>query len=205
MITGTTAFGRSARPSGASVFMSVFLRFIFLLAAALIIAAAAAGEASSPAWEERLAEARAKYNPDTVNVYSIEHGKFIRGKINVYFYYSKDDRTSMNICIWESLQITDEAEMEAVLEVLAKDRSYSVEEYGTISFMKAQWITHNLAHRMATGSERQQMLIEAVAGESLPEIISSAKELDLSPLSKISDEQMAVYEFIESLYAMRRK
>ena len=56
----------------------------------------------------------------------------------------------VDIKIMESLQITDEAEMEAILEVITKSRYYDEDKYGSIPFMKAEWIAHNLAHSMAT-------------------------------------------------------
>ena len=193
MSVGTTA----ARKSGTSVFRTV-LRFCCGLIALLLVAVSAAGE-DSLTWEERMARAREKYNRKTVNVYVAGHGKYRRGRINVRFYYS-EKRPHMNINIRESLQITDEAEIEAVLEMIVKDKHYSVEEYGTVSFMKAEWIAHNLAHSMANGTEEQQLLIRMAVGESLTSIISSAKELDLSPLVNISDRQKMLYDVIELLY-----
>ena len=187
----------AARESGTSVIRTV-LRFCCGLIALLIFAVSAAGE-ESQTWEERMARAREKYNRKTVNVYVAGHGKYRRGRINARFYLS-ENRPHMNINIRESLQITDEAEIEAVLELVSKDKHYSVEEYGTVSFMKAQWIAHNLAHSMANGTEEQQLLIRMAVGESLTDIISSSEELDLSPLVNISDRQKLLYDVVELLY-----
>lgn len=183
--------------SGASVFMKTLCVCCVLLAL-LLLTVSALGEGLS--WEERLERAREKYNDQTVNVYIRGRGKYDKNKINVRFYYSYDQRRDMNFVILESLQINDEAEMQAVLEVVAKHPSFSVEEYGTISFLKAEWITHNLAYDMANGNEGQKALVEMIAGEKLKKVIGRAKELDVSPLRNTSDQEMAVYELIEAMY-----
>ena len=108
----------------------------------------------------------------------------------------------MAIRIDESLQITDEAEIEAVLEVIMENKNYQEEIYGTVSFMKAQWVAHNLAHSMATGTEEQQQMIKMIVGESLSSIITSAKALDLSPIEEIDDRQMTMYEVIEFILSL---
>ena len=90
--------------------------------------------------------------------------------------------------------------MEAVLEIVAKHKYYSEEVYGSLSFLKAQWIAHNLAYDMASGNEEQQALAAMVVGADSKEIIRHAKELDLSPISEIPEDQLAVYELVEYLY-----
>ena len=95
-----------------------FQRVCTILAALLMLFTAAAGESSRSDWEERLAEARLKYNEDTVHIYADSRVKNRSGKINIRFYKSRVNR-KMFIVIYESLQVTDEAEMEAVLEIVA--------------------------------------------------------------------------------------
>ena len=148
-----------------------------------------------------MAEAREKYNSRTVNVFVNGRGRRKKGKINAYFYKLKK-RPYMAIRIDESLQITDEAEIEAVLEVIMENKNYQEEIYGTVSFMKAQWVAHNLAHSMATGTEEQQQMIKMIVGESLSSIITSAKALDLSPIEEIDDRQMTMYEVIEFILSL---
>ena len=188
----TAVQGRSGTP-----FHRAALRVCCALAALLMIILSAAAETAS-GWEERLAAARKKYNEKTVNVYVRGQGKRQKGKINVCFYRAK--KKSIVINIRESLQITDEAEMEAVLEVVAKHKYFSEEVYGSISFLKAQWIAHNLAYDMSTGSEEQQKLAAMIVGKSSKEIVRHAEELDLSPYSEIPEEELAVYELVEFLY-----
>ena len=197
--TGMTRQHR--RKTALSVFLAVFLCLCFVLAAALPVVPAAA-ESDGATWEERLQAARAKYNKKTVNVYREGHGKKRSGKINVCFYPS-ENKPYINIEIRESLEITDEAEMQAILEVIAKNKDYSEETYGTIAFMKAQWIAHNLAHSMATGTEEQQMLVKMLAGEDLAGIVSSAEQLDLSPIGSITDRQMMLYELVEMFFCTK--
>ena len=187
------------RRKGAPVHRAV-LRACSLLIALLMTAAAAAGE--TLIWEERLARAREKYNTKTVNVYVKGQGGYRRGMINVCYYRVKKTRY-IGINIRESLQITDEAEMEAVLEQVVKNRYYNEAEYGTISFMKAQWIAHNMAHNMATGTEQQRAMVRLLAGEELPDIISSAEVLDLSPYALITDRQLKLYQIVEMLFCTK--
>ncbi len=148
--------------------------------------------------EERLVAAREKYNAETVNVYARGKGKAIKGKINVCFYRSKKKRP-ISIHIRESLQINDPYEMRAVLEVIMKNQNYDEAVYGSVSFMTAQWITHNIAHGMATGESQQlPKLVEAVSGRKLSSIIKSAKELDLSPIERIPEREMKIYLLVEN-------
>jgi len=167
------------------------------LAALLLVLSSAVAE-TAPSREERLAAAREKYNEKTVNVYVRGKGKYRKGKINICFY--RFGKKSIAISIRESLQVTDEAEIEAVLEVMARHEYYSEEVYGSLSFLKAQWIAHNLAYNMATGSEEQQALAAMIVGKNSKEIIRHAKELDLTPVSEIPEDQLAVYELVEYLY-----
>ena len=173
-------------------------RLLGLLAVLLLLVPAAPGKAETSR-EERLARAREKYNEETVNVYREWDGEYDPGKINVCFFASSI-RPHIIINIRESLQITDEAEMEAILELAAQDELYDEETYGTVSFMKAQWIAHNVAHAMASGSAGQKRIVEAVMGEPLEEILGSAEILDLNPLVMTPKRQMLLYELVELLY-----
>lgn len=191
--------GRNGR-TGISAFAAAMLRFCSCLIAALILASAAAGEKST--WEDRLAQARIRYNEETVNIYQRWERKYTPGKINVVIFNKK--WPYVDIKIMESLQITDEAEMEAILEVITKSRYYDEDKYGSIPFMKAEWIAHNLAHSMATGSEEQKRLIETLVGESLSDITGAAEELDLSQFGYMEKGQRAAYELIEFICGLNR-
>jgi len=163
-------------------------------------AAEPADENKAQTWEERLEQARNKYNEKTVNIYSRNRGWKQKGKMNVRYVSSR--LPYLYIMIRDSLKITDEAEMQAILEVVARDDRYSEELYGTISFMKAEWIAHNLAHSMATGTEHQQNLVKSIAGESLSMVLARSEELDLEPIEYINPKELLVYEFIEFVYAL---
>ena len=180
--------------------MKILSRLVSCLAAVLLLFTAAAGESAGNTWEERLAEARLKYNEKTVHVYADTRIKNRAGCINVRFYKSRSNKNKVYIVIHESLQITDEAEMEAILEQLMKNEYYSEEIYGNTAFMKAEWIAHNLAYDMATGSEAEQSFAQAIAGESLSMIVKRSKELDLSPISELPEQEKLLYEMIELLY-----
>ncbi len=190
----------SGRVSGASAVRAALCVCCALLVL-FLTAVYALGEDLS--WEERLEQARAKYNEQTVNVYMLGRGSRKKDRINVRFYHSEIKWKDINFCILESLQITDEAEMQAILEVVAKHELFSGEEYGTISFLKAEWITHNLAYDMAKGTDEQKALVTMVAGEKLSKVIGRAKELDVSPLRNTTEQERTVYEFIEALCCHR--
>ena len=179
----------------------LFPKIFCILAVMLLAFSAAAAESTRNTWEERLEEARLKYNKDTVNILLGSRNPINRKKINVRFYKSKG-QPQMYIMIYESLKITDEAEMQAILEVVAQSEYYSEEIYGTVSMMKAQWIAHNIAYEMATGSAEERDLAVAIAGESLSMIIKRSKELDLSPVAYMSPEEKTLYELVELLYSL---
>ena len=120
MRTRTAGSCRTGAP-----FHGAALRVCCVLAALLLILSSAMAE-TAPAWEDRLAAAREKYNEKTVHVYIRGQGRDQKGKINVSFY--RAGKKYIAICIRESLQINDEAEMEAVLEIVAKHKYFSEEE-----------------------------------------------------------------------------
>ena len=136
----------------------MFLGICCVLAAILFVFPAPA-ENSLNTRDDRLAEARLKYNKDTVNILLGSRNPINLKKINVRFYKS-DRQPQMYIMIYESLKITDEAEMQAILEVVAQSEYYSEEIYGTVSMMKAEWIAHNIAYEMATGTAEERDLAD---------------------------------------------
>ena len=182
--------------TGRRGFMPVLLRLCACLCVFLVLFSAAAGETASSSWEDRLVRAREKYNEKTVNVYRRGKGKYRKGMINICVYARKKEPY---INIRESLQITDEAEMEAILEQLVKSGECG-DEYGSVSFMKAQWITHNLVHSMATGDDEQREMVGSILGEDLKNVVYHARELDLSRVSDMSEKQRLVYGVVEMLF-----
>ena len=185
-------------------YRSMLNRACALLFTVLFLFSVAFGEsADARTPEERLAAAREKYNANTVNVYVRGKGKYKAGKINACFYQSKNKKY-WNIIIPESLQINDEDEMAAILEVVAAHEKYDEAYYGSISFMKAQWITHNIAHEMANGGEQAQMWVKAIAGEDLASIISRSKQLDITPIEGIPEREMKVYRLVEKMFSKKR-
>ena len=182
--------------TGRRGFMPVLLRLCACLCVFLVLFSAAAGETASSSWEDRLVRAREKYNEKTVNVYRRGKGKVRNGMINICVFPLKK---KPYIKIRESLKITDEAEMEAILEQLVKSGECG-DEYGSVSFMKAQWITHNLVHSMATGDDEQRELVGSILGEDLKNVVYHARELDLSRVSDMSEKQRLVYGVVEMLF-----
>ena len=184
-------------------------RIILRLIAALAVLAMLAGMAVSAAnaedgktetdYAQKLLKAREKYNEKTVNVYRKGWGYVQSKKINVCFYKSPKEK-NYAINIRESLKITDEAEMEAILEVIMQNENYDEAVYGDMAFMKAQWITHNIAYELATGNPETRRLVSTLAGETAVKVAQRARELDLSPISDMSEKELALTEKIMQLF-----
>ena len=188
--------------------MKTYLRILSCLAALLILLIAAAVSYAETADEnaaveltyaERLEQARQKYNEKTIHIYRSGIGNKKKGKLNVCMCWSKENQYYYPR-ILESIQITDEAEMEAILEFISNDKNFNKELFGTISNMKAQWIAHNLVHSMATGSEDSQKMIEMLVGDDIASIIGRSKELDLSTINSMSPRESLLYSIIEMVY-----
>ena len=197
-----------ARASGISRTLRLLALFC-AAAAVLLLVSAAAGESAGTGvltWEERMEQARAKYNEDTVNVYKQGSGKRINGKINVRFYTAKEKNKPVYtaIIIRESLKITDEAEIQAVLEVMARNENFLAADYGSIPVLKAQWIAHNLAYSMANSNEETKKLIREITGQRITDIVSRAKELDLIPWEYLTREQQMFYEMMVFFFGLDR-
>lgn len=184
-------------------------RIIIRLIAALAVLAMLAGMAVAAANAEdgkdgtdyalRLLRAREKYNEKTVNVYRKGWGYIQGKKINVCFYKAPKEKYYA-INIRESLKITDEAEMEAILGVIMQNEYYDEAVYGDMDFMKAQWITHNIAYELATGNPETRQLVATLAGETAVKVAERARELDLSPICNMSEKEKALTEKIMQLF-----
>lgn len=184
-------------------------RIIIRLIAALAVLAMLAGMAVAAANAEdgkdgtdyalRLLRAREKYNEKTVNVYRKGWGYIQGKKINVCFYKAPKEKYYA-INIRESLKITDEAEMEAILGVIMQNEYYDEAVYGDMDFMKAQWITHNIAYELATGNPETRQLVATLAGETAVKVAERARELDLSPICDMSEKEKALTEKIMQLF-----
>ena len=65
------AAGNRGRTSGGFARITGILRLCSGLIAILLVIVSAAGKGDSASWEERLEQARRKYNKNTVNVFSV--------------------------------------------------------------------------------------------------------------------------------------
>ena len=90
--------------------------------------------------------------------------------------------------------------MEAILEVIMQNENYDEAVYGDMAFMKAQWITHNIAYELATGNPETRKLIATLAGETAVKVAERARELDLSPICSMSEQEKALTEKIMQLF-----
>lgn len=161
------------------------------------------GETPAPSYAERLEEARLKYNEKTIHFYRSKIGRKQKGKLNVCLYLS-DDKTFYIVKIHDSTQITDEAEMEAILETVTRDKNFRRDLFGSISNMKAQWIAHNLAYSMATGNEEARKLIEIMTGTDIADVIGRSKELDIVPPAAMTPAESILYDVIEMVYRLNK-
>lgn len=138
--------------------------------------------------------ARKKYNSSNVNVYVDGEGADIEGMINVKLYKSG---SYVNILIKESLQINDQYEMEAILEVIIQHKNIHESEYGTKRHMRSQWVAHNMAYGLATGNGMEKWIIEKMYGKNADEIVTSSKALDLRPYGNFTRRQQLFYSWLE--------
>lgn len=199
-MTGLKEKQRKRTASGlCCLWILLFCAFFCMLT--VTTAARAADNTTEKTWEERLEQARKKYNGKTVNIYSKKNGWRRSGKLNVQFVYFSEPPYEY-ILIRDSLKITDEAEMQAILEVITGDERYSEELYGSISFMKAEWIAHNIAHSMATGTDTQRNLVQTIAGEGLSMVLDRSMELDMEPVAYLSQKELLVYQIVEFVYGL---
>jgi hypothetical protein len=175
------------------------LAVLAMLAGMLVAAANAEDGKTETDYALRLQRAREKYNEKTVNVYRKGWGYIQSKKINVCFYKSPKEKYYA-INIRESLKITDEAEMEAILEVIMQNEYYDEAVYGDMAFMKAQWITHNIAYELANGNPETRRLVSTLAGETAVKVAQRARELDLSPICDMSEKELALTEKIMELF-----
>ena len=175
------------------------LAVLAMLAGMVVAAANAEDGKNGTDYALRLERAREKYNDKTVNVYRKGWGYIQSKKINVCFYKSPEEKYYA-INIRESLKITDEAEMEAILEVIMQNENYDEAVYGDMAFMKAQWITHNIAYELANGNPETRRLVATLAGETAVKVAQRARELDLSPISDMSEKELALTEKIRRLF-----
>ncbi len=90
--------------------------------------------------------------------------------------------------------------MEAILGVIMQNEYYDEAVYGDMDFMKAQWITHNIAYELATGNPETRKLIATLAGETAVKVAERAQELDLSPICSMSEQEKALTEKIMQLF-----
>ena len=158
-------------------------------------------EKTEMTYARRLEKAREKYNENTIHIYRSGIGSKQKDKINICLYRSKSHKY-YNARIVDSTQITDEAEMEAILETASRDKNFHMEIYGTMANLKAQWIAHNIAHSMATGSEESQKLVELMVGESISSIVGRSKDLDISPAEFTPAREKMLYSMIEIVYGL---
>lgn len=175
------------------------LAVLAMLAGMVVAAANAEGGKTETDYALRLERAREKYNEKTVNVYRKGWGYIQGKKINVCFYKAPKEKYYA-INIRESLKITDEAEMEAILGVIMQNEYYDEAVYGDMDFMKAQWITHNIAYELATGNPETRQLVATLAGETAVKVAQRARELDLSPICDMSEKEKALTEKIMQLF-----
>lgn len=142
--------------------------------------------------DERKADAKKKYNDSTVNVYVSGKGKSKNNEVNAKYYTSSSSTSkSMNINVDKSKNITSSYEINAVLDVICNDENYSKSVYGGKTFMRGQWVAHNMAYNIASSGELGAKITQLLSGSTTPQ--KSAGILDLRPKDNILKRQYLVY------------
>jgi len=135
--------------------------------------------------------AQSKYNKNTVNVYHEDTGKPVENKVNVRFYNADTTNGYVNISINQSREIATRQEMNAVLDVVMSSPYYSKEQFGSRSFMRAQWVAHNACYTIASSGDRGYRAMQVFSGASNP--IESASSLDIRSNGNMLRRQKIIY------------
>ena len=143
----------------------------------------------APKYQQDAAE---KYNKSTVNVYVEGTGAPKEDMLNVKVYTT--EKGYKNINIDKSLNVKNEYEMEAVLNVIMGSGLYKKEIFGSKEFMMAQWIAHNESYNMAKSSRFGYLLVQRLSGAENP--IASAHTLDIRQTDNMSDRSRLIYTVI---------
>lgn len=106
--------------------------------------------------------------------------------------------TATNISIGESLTIRSKYEQNAVLDVIIESPYYSEDVYGSKSFMRAQWVAHNVCDDNASSGDFGFWIMQRLSGSSNP--IESACSLDLRSLDNMLLRQRIQYTLISWVY-----
>lgn len=142
--------------------------------------------------------AKEKYNKDTVNVYMSGEGISDHTKVNAMAYIANSEKNYLNISIDKSLEISNQYEMNAVLDVIIESDIYSEEVFGSRSFMRAQWIAHNVSYKVAASSNFGFRFMQFLSGSSNP--IESSSSLDIRQTDNMLKRQRIQYTVISWFY-----
>lgn len=137
---------------------------------------------------------RERYNNTTVNVYFENKGVADANKVNVRFYDADKSKGYVNIGIDRSTEITSRYEMNAVLEEVTKSPYYSKNQFGSKSFMRAQWLAHNICYTIAQQGSIGYKAMQLVSGLSNP--IESASVLDIRSRGNMLRRQKLAYTIL---------
>lgn len=142
---------------------------------------------------DREKTAKNNYNTQTVNIFVSGIGASVKGKVNVCLYETTNS-TYMNMSIDKSLQINSTIEINAVIDVIMKSKYYDENVYGSKSFMRGQWLAHNMCYNLAISSDIGYKIACFIAGSD--NIIDSSKSLDLRPLDNVTKRGKIIYTIL---------
>ena len=171
-----------------------FWGLVFIaLATAFIAFTFTSSQNQAPHYEQ---QAQEKYNQSNVSVYERGNAPEEKSTINAEVYYPSDSVS--NISIDNSLIVTSGYEQEAVLDVIIDSPYYSEDVYGSKSFMKAQWVAHNVCHSVASSGDIGFWAMQRLSGSDNP--IQSSLSLDLRSLNNMLRRQKILYTVISWVY-----
>ena len=106
--------------------------------------------------------ARVKYNRYSINLYSLNSSNVngednISGRVNISFYYT-DDPSDANIRIWNSYEITDPYEMEAIIDVMMNSSLYDSSVFHhTAQEYISEWRAHTYARDILSRGHQSKL------------------------------------------------
>ena len=142
---------------------------------------------------DRERQAKEKYTEQTVNIYVSGQGAPDKTKVNVCL-YETENSSNMNMSVDKSKEIKSTEEINAVIDVIIDSEYYDKSEYGSKSFMRGQWLAHNMCYELAVSGEVGLSIAQFIAGNE--DVIASSESLDLRPLDNFTKRGRVIYTIL---------
>ncbi len=142
---------------------------------------------------DRERQAKEKYTKQTVNIYVTGQGEPDKAKVNVCL-YETGNSSYMNMSVDKSKKIKTTVEINAVIDVIIDSEYYDKSVYGSKSFMRGQWLAHNICYELAVSGDVGLSIAQLIAGNK--DVIASSESLDLRPLDNFTRRGRVIYTIL---------